>query len=1534
MRLFSRTTTQAPTRRLAFLGLALVFAILNCGKDVTGPLGAAARYARNFAFNPVFPPAFQAAGGSAAGIVAFNRVHVVLHHSDGTVALDTTIDFPAGADEVTLNLTVKLLDTAPASGEPMNLDLGYLNAAGDVVFHGGPVLVTAAPPAVPGQPNPPVSIPVSYTGPGSSAVGVAISPHSVTVGSGAGFTFSAVAKDAGGSPLALTPIIWNSLDPSIATITSAASGAVIAQNLRGTARIVAQLLTGPADTVQLIVTLPATQIIAQSGNAQNGVVGTNLVAPLVVKVAASDGVGVAGTTVNFVVATGGGSVANASVVSDGNGLAQTTWKLGGGTGGQSVTAAAGSLVNSPLTFTANAQAATASKLVITTQPANAVAGATLASVTVAAEDNNGNVATTFNGTVTIALGGGPAGATLSGSANVNAVAGIAVFPSLSINKNGTGYTLVFSAAALTSVTTNSFDIALGPPSKLAFTVQPSSANAGSPIAPPIVVSAQDAAGNLTPSFTGTVSLALASNPGAAAIGGSLAAPAVAGSATFANVTLNRPGVDYGISASASGLSPASSGSFGIAIGPPAIISLVSGGGQSGATGAALAQPIVVRVTDLGGNTVAGVPVSFAAANGGSTSPSSGVSNAVGLISTAWTLGGSLGAQTMSATSATTSLTISATATTSGVSVLRTWTGTISTNWAIAGNWSPSGVPTSSDDVIIPIVTNVPIISAPVTVKNLNVTNDATLTNTSTLTVSGDLDSYVMNGGGTVILTGTGHLTGLITGNLLVNGGVRTIINSTSILGNVTVSGATSVLDIGGQYVEILGSFTTASGGVLQMIDVNGNDELLISGNATFAGGSTAGRLTGGYLEVDGNFTQSGSPSSFSADAALETDVGNFTSGGGALRLTGVTLATAKIAVPRSGRATTTAKQLLRPAPRRSARSVARAAAHTARKAIIARRKAVFAARRQQLRANGLSGGSNEIAAQVLPGNSTISFANPGFGAGASHFGDFALNGYEDDLSTNVFIEGKLIGNGDGGVLAGMGSNKVLTSKGVDASFLSFSNVSWVLLDGIFSTYMYQMDFENMDPTVDQFTVQRTGNLPPACDCSSPLNLDYWTFGTVPTTGHYIRAVDTDGANPSILTLNMYLPTPAVNGGFVSTAGGAIINNWPQLFEWVDGGVSTNWNDGSNWSTGHAPGSADDILIRSTTTTNPVLNGSANFHNITIEAGKSIELNENALFAYGNISAPVGTTAITCVGGGNFYLYGDGGVNNVVGKFCDTQIFGHYQVSGPGNLLSVSQPVYIYGNLKVNGGEFDANELWTQGNGTLTMQDPADAVVIGSGGAYFDGGSTTGLMTAGTLTINGGCVHTTNSDGAPDAFAPSGTHTTVFNNGTSSAEFRDNVHSGFQNVGMTGGSTLQLLSSVNINGTLARSFNPGAITISSSNSSTLTVSGLNQTGATAMSFINVALRFVDGTSNATFNQVSFIGLPTGAVMFEVARTTGGPFTFTSLNFNGLLSGGLYMLNSGSQAVTLVSPNPSAASANSGCGCVTYQNTTGTGSIAWP
>ena len=132
----------------------------------------------------------------------------------------------------------------------------------------------------------------------------------------------------------------------------------------------------------------------------------------------------------------------------------------------------------------------ATQLAFTVQPTDATAGASIApagasamqsvsgnviTATVAIQDASGNVVTTATNAVTIAIGTNPGGGTLSGPATVSAVAGVASFSGLTIDKAGSGYTLVASATGLTGATSSALAVTPAAPAQLGFTVQPTDA---------------------------------------------------------------------------------------------------------------------------------------------------------------------------------------------------------------------------------------------------------------------------------------------------------------------------------------------------------------------------------------------------------------------------------------------------------------------------------------------------------------------------------------------------------------------------------------------------------------------------------------------------------------------------------------------------------------------------------------------------------------------------------------------------------------------------------------------------------------------------------------------------------------------------------------------------------------------------------------------------------------------------------------------------------------------------------------------------
>ena len=136
----------------------------------------------------------------------------------------------------------------------------------------------------------------------------------------------------------------------------------------------------------------------------------------------------------------------------------------------------------------------------------------------------------------------------------------------------------------------------------------------------------------------------------------------------------------------------------------------------------------------------------------------------------------------------------------------TWTGTTNTAWATTTNWSCGSIPTSTTDVIIPSgVTNKPVISTSISVKNLTINASAKLITTS----AGTLNLYGnFTNNGTYYDAGT---TAFVGSTAQVKSGVADSLN------NMTVNNAAGVTISSATYVKkylTLTAGTLASGGNL------------------------------------------------------------------------------------------------------------------------------------------------------------------------------------------------------------------------------------------------------------------------------------------------------------------------------------------------------------------------------------------------------------------------------------------------------------------------------------------------------------------------------------------------------------------------------------------------------------------------------------------------------------------------------------------------------------------------------------------------
>jgi Fibronectin type III domain. len=241
----------------------------------------------------------------------------------------------------------------------------------------------------------------------------------------------------------------------------------------------------------------------------------------------------------------------------------------------------------------------ASKIVFTSQPTGASAGAAF-SASVTLQDPSGNTVAFSGQPVNVVLGTNPGSGTLSGTltATTNA-SGVATLSNLSINKSGTGYTLTATSTGLTGATSNPFNITAGTATKLAFTTPPSGSTGGVPFGTQPAVTVQDANGNTVTGNSSQVTLALTTPNGATLSCASNPQSASSGVATFSGCAINKAGT-YTLTATDGTLTSAVSSSITISVGPASLFTVTP---TTTTPTAGTGFTVTLTATDAGGNTV-------------------------------------------------------------------------------------------------------------------------------------------------------------------------------------------------------------------------------------------------------------------------------------------------------------------------------------------------------------------------------------------------------------------------------------------------------------------------------------------------------------------------------------------------------------------------------------------------------------------------------------------------------------------------------------------------------------------------------------------------------------------------------------------------------------------------------------------------------------------------------------------------------------------------------------------------------------------
>lgn len=379
-----------------------------------------------------------------------------------------------------------------------------------------------------------------------------------------------------------------------------------------------------------------------AGDEQNGVVGTELTNPLVVRVEDANGLPIAGQLVNFRVTSGGGSVFAGSGLTNALGIVQDRWSLGTSTAdSQRVEARA-------------VDPNTGARIVFATFKATPLPGPAQSVTKTGGDAQTGALGAALTDSlavrVTDSFGNPVPGVTVAWAASTG---NGAVSPATSqTNAQGiakTRWTLGARMDVPHSVTATSgtlapatFSVTATLPSTATIVKvagDGASATVGVAMAESLAVRVQLAGGQAVPGVQ--VGWSVTSGNGAISPQGS-----VTQSDGMARARLT-PGNIAGanvITASVTGLTPAQFTVTGTA-GAPASLVKMSGDGQQGTVGQALSQPIVVRLTDQFVNPIVGATIEWqVVSGGGSVTAASSVTDAGGNASVGWTLGNAPGAQ--------------------------------------------------------------------------------------------------------------------------------------------------------------------------------------------------------------------------------------------------------------------------------------------------------------------------------------------------------------------------------------------------------------------------------------------------------------------------------------------------------------------------------------------------------------------------------------------------------------------------------------------------------------------------------------------------------------------------------------------------------------------------------------------------------------------------------------------------------------------------------------------------------------------------
>jgi|GEM_PF-1605796 len=404
------------------------------------------------------------------------------------------------------------------------------------------------------------------------------------------------------------------------------------------ANTVTATVPGQAGATPLTFTATATPapgtLAKVSGDQQTGLVGAKLANPLVVSVVDANNQPVAGFDVTFAVAAGGGTLSASAVKTNAQGLASVELTLGAAPGANTVTASAAGQNGSPVTFGAMAQAPTPAALVAVSGDAQTGRAAMpLADpLVVQVNDAQGAPLAGVNVTFAVATGAGTLNPT---TATTDAQGRASTLWTLGMNVQAQSVTA--SVTGVTPVTFNAMAVPLTYvddvkpilTAKCIVCHAPGGVFAAKPLTNYQQVTSQVSFGGVNfvvPGDPANSALVQKTSPGG---------------------TMNQYVTPAEIAVISDWVLSGAVQTTQVVV--PTTLAIAAGNNQNGSTGQPLTNPLVVRVTDMNGDPLAGVVVNWqVTAGGGAVSEAMTMTDATGQSSTLLTLGAAAGTNTVRA----------------------------------------------------------------------------------------------------------------------------------------------------------------------------------------------------------------------------------------------------------------------------------------------------------------------------------------------------------------------------------------------------------------------------------------------------------------------------------------------------------------------------------------------------------------------------------------------------------------------------------------------------------------------------------------------------------------------------------------------------------------------------------------------------------------------------------------------------------------------------------------------------------------------